>query len=270
MPLAAPVTLPTAFRIMGVGGVKGSGLAAGVALAVALAACAGEEHATAMPDVTGQQLDAALDVVASAGFSDEVDVAGGGVFGIVDESSWQVCSQTPRAGETIATEVELTVDRSCADGDTEPSTERAEPLPSPSEHPATEPRAKQTATTATNPDLAALLTEADYCSNAIEQFASEYQGRTIEFEGNIAAMDNHGDYDTRYDLLLYAGDFDESSAVGPAFQFRNVGISDLNLTGPNVPDSIGPGDNITIIAKVEEFEGRSCLLLIDPVSTAVR
>ena len=46
--------------------------------------------------------------------------------------------------------------------------------------------------------------------------------------------------------------------------------TDLGLTGPNVPDYIGPGDNLHVVAKVVVYEGDSCLFLLDPVSTSVR
>ena len=38
-------------------------------------------------------------------------------------------------------------------------------------------------------------------------------------------MNNHGDYDTRYDILIGPRDFDETYVRGPAFQFRDVNTS---------------------------------------------
>ena len=74
-------------------------------------------------------------------------------------------------------------------------------------------------------------------------FAAEYHGRTIEFDGSIAAMGNHGDCKTRYDLLVGAGDFSATTSSGPNFQFHDVNItSDLHLNGLDIPDTIGIGD----------------------------
>jgi beta-lactam-binding protein with PASTA domain len=70
-----------------------------------------------MPDVVGKRLDIAISDVERAGFTDDVEVLGGGTFGIVDESNWLVCSQEPADGTTISTAPRITVDRSCDAGD---------------------------------------------------------------------------------------------------------------------------------------------------------
>lgn len=61
----------------------------------------GTDNAAVMPDVTGRQLDVALDDIKQTGFDDEVEVVGGGTFGIVDKSNWQVCEQSPAAGQAV-------------------------------------------------------------------------------------------------------------------------------------------------------------------------
>jgi Domain of unknown function (DUF4839) len=122
-----------------------------------------------------------------------------------------------------------------------------------------------------NKDLAALLAERDDCSDTIKGFAAKYGGRTIEFDGNIAAMNNHGDNKTRYDILVNAGDYSESSTIGPNFKFKDVNIVlDLHLTGSNIPDSVGTGDNLHIIAQVEDYNSTQCLFSLKPISTGVR
>lgn len=93
--------------------------------------------------------------------------------------------------------------------------------------------------------------------------------RSLEFDGSIAAMNKHGDSDTRYDILIHAGDHSESSAIGPYFQFRDVNITfDLHLTGST--DSIGVGNNLHIIATVKDYDRDQCLFILEPVSTEVR
>lgn len=120
-----------------------------------------------------------------------------------------------------------------------------------------------------NPELAALLAGSD-CEDSIAQFAAKYRGRTIEFDGNIAAMAKHGNHDTRYDILVVAGDYGATNR-GPNFQFRDVNTtSDLHYTG-DVPDTIGQGTNLHVVAEVGDYEGpRTCLFVLRPVSTAVR
>lgn len=86
------------------------------ALALGLAGCSGAHDARVMPDVVGKQLDAAKSDIKNAGFTDKVQVKGGGVLGIVVDSNWQVCDQHPAAGEPMKGAPQLTVDRSCTSG----------------------------------------------------------------------------------------------------------------------------------------------------------
>ena len=85
-----------------------------------------DQAATVMPDVEGQALDVALSDIERAGFTEEVEVLGGGTFGVVDESNWEICEQLPAAGERIDAP-RLTVDRSCPDSDPEPEPANTEP-----------------------------------------------------------------------------------------------------------------------------------------------
>lgn len=51
---------------------------------------------TAVPQLVGERLDTAKDRIRRAGF--DADVEGGGIFGIIDESNWEVVSQDPGPG----------------------------------------------------------------------------------------------------------------------------------------------------------------------------
>ena len=128
--------------------------------------------------------------------------------------------------------------------------------------------AEEILTEENNEDLAALLAVEDY--DLSEEFAGKYEGKLIEFDGNIAYMANHDDYVTRYDMLITAGDYSETSQIGPSFKFEDVNAFDLHLTGSNSPDYVGMGDNLHIIARVEEFNRDMGLFFLDPVSTEVR
>ncbi|MBQ1010306.1 DUF4839 domain-containing protein [Micromonospora sp. M51] len=121
-----------------------------------------------------------------------------------------------------------------------------------------------------NEDFAALLAAVED-RDLFKEFAAKYQGRTIEFDGTIAAMNHHGEFKTRYDILVFAGDRIESGATGPNFQFNDVNItSDLRLTGSNIPDIIGVGQKLRIAAEVEGYAEDTDLFLLDPVSSQVR
>ncbi|UPO76398.1 DUF4839 domain-containing protein [Arthrobacter sp. Helios] len=120
-------------------------------------------------------------------------------------------------------------------------------------------------------DLAALLAITDHCSEPVAVFAAQNKGKTIAFDGSIGAMNPHGDYKTRYDILIGAGDFSETTSPGPAFQFRDVNAtSDMHFTDTNRPDTVGVGDNLRVTARVVGFEESSCLFLLDPVRTSFR
>ena len=260
---------------------KAFGRVAVVVLAAGSVGCSGQDSARSaqsapnvvMPSVVGLQLDVALSDIKEAGFTDDVEIIGGGMLGVVVEANWQVCEQSPDAGATVVDKPALTVERSCdaAVPDTQlPDATTAATATTTTAVTATTTVQAEHLTVENSADLAALLAEPDYCADRIAAFASTYRGRIIEFDGNIAAMNRHGDYETRFDVLVYAGDYSETVAIGPAFQFRDVNYYDLHLTGPNVPDSVGQGINLRITAEVGEYETSSCLFLLKPVSTEVR
>ena len=66
---------------------------------------------TRVPAVVGQRLDVALDRLQRARF--RADVSGGGLFGIVQESNWEVVEQSPGAGTLLeqGSQVKLRVER---------------------------------------------------------------------------------------------------------------------------------------------------------------
>lgn len=235
-----------------------------------------------MPSVVGRQLDVALQDIKLAGFNGEVDVAGGGMLGIIDESNWQVCKQSPAAGKALTATPQVSVDRTCG-ANTPSSTATASPPPSddvaPQADPSdvAEPTVSETAeskplTRATSADFQRLLKLTDQCSSEIATFASRYEGRSIAFDGSIVAMNNYNEESTRYNILVNAGNFSATKAIpGPNFQFRNVNVTDdLKLTGPNIPDTIGVGQNLRVVARVNTYVSNQCLFLLDPVSTQVR
>ncbi|MFI8803901.1 DUF4839 domain-containing protein [Micromonospora chalcea] len=145
------------------------------------------------------------------------------------------------------------------------ATPESEPVPSTA-------GAEAVLTVKNNKDLAALLTAVDDY-DLFEDFATKYRGRTIKFDGVVAAMNHHGNYKTRYDILVFAGDSPGSKVTGPNFQFNDVNItSDLRLTGSNIPDAITVGQKLRITAEVEGYAGpeHQDLFRLDPVSTEMR
>src|SRR3954470_11325435 len=72
-----------------------------------------QESGVPVPSLEGLALDEASAKLGEQGFDRDVD--GGGLFGVLDESAWFVCSTTPAAGERVElpATVVVHVDRSC-------------------------------------------------------------------------------------------------------------------------------------------------------------
>jgi hypothetical protein len=62
-----------------------------------------------VPDLTGSALDVAEDQLDGEGI--DHDTIGGGLFGIIDASAWEVCATDPPAGEDASAGVTLYVAR---------------------------------------------------------------------------------------------------------------------------------------------------------------
>ena len=118
------------------------------------------------------------------------------------------------------------------------------------------------------PELSEVLSAEEF-DPAIKEFATKYKGRTIEFDGHTAYVSHHKDYDTRFDYLIYTGDYN-SKSKGPSFQLQNVNYYDLNLIGDNVPDTFDVGLNIHIVAKIDTYDEDSGLFQLKPVSISIR
>nr|WP_254367842.1 DUF4839 domain-containing protein [Microbacterium sp. NC79] len=168
------------------------------------------------------------------------------------------------AGENVPDAEPTTITSEAPAEPSAPASEATEP----SETPSTT-NESEAITIDNNAEFAALLQERDYCSPVVSTFAEKYAGKTIELDASIGAMNNHDGSATRYDILISAGDFSETTAVGPAFQFRDVNAGDLHLTD-NDRDAFGVGDNLRVTATVEKYEQQSCLFLLDPVETSFR
>lgn len=116
------------------------------------------------------------------------------------------------------------------------------------------------------PELAQMLeNKADY-DESYADFASTNYGKNIEFDGRIDYCANYGDYETRYDYLVSAGDYAPDSQRGPSFKFENVNWYDLNTD----LDTVSVGLNVHIVAKVDHYDENSGLFYLIPVSVTGR
>lgn len=120
------------------------------------------------------------------------------------------------------------------------------------------------------PDLVDVLQVKNEFDDIVKDFAKTFSGKIIEFDGNIAYVSNHGNYKTRYDILIYSGDYNASPMTGPAFQFSDVAIRDLGLSESWSSDHVRAGTNVRIRAKVLAYKEASGLFMLKPVSLEER
>lgn len=116
------------------------------------------------------------------------------------------------------------------------------------------------------PELAAILSNKAEIDDSYSAFATKYKGRVIEFDGRIDYCTKHEDYNTRFDYLVSAGDYDPDHQIGPSFKFENVAYYDLNTN----LDTVSVGLNVRIVAEVVSFDSNSGLFYLDPVSVTGR
>ena len=122
-----------------------------------------------------------------------------------------------------------------------------------------------------NKDLARLLSDKNGDTDFWKEFFVKYHGRTFEFDGNIAYMTNTPGYEYTVDCLVEAGNYSETSSVGPPFRAPMINIH----TGFKVEDSgdrstLFQGDNIRIVAKLVDYNSVGQTFEIDIVSTKIR
>lgn len=116
------------------------------------------------------------------------------------------------------------------------------------------------------PELAAMLKNKSSNDPSFAEFAEKYAGRIIEFDGATVNCMPHGNYTTRFDYLVSAGDYDPDHMIGPAFKFEDVNYYDLNTD----LETVSVGLNVYIVAEVEYFDSNSELFYLDPVSVTGR
>lgn len=229
-----------------------------------------------MPDVVGMPLDSALESMEQVG-EDDVEVTGGGVFGVVDEGNWVVCDQNPAPGGTLEESPILAVDRECDDADTsaQPGSSATEATeteqPSESESSAEE-ASEEPLTPENSTELAAFLVGPE-CDASVAEFAEDFEGALIAFDGSIIGLTPHQGATTRFDVRVAAEEYSENAgAIGPFLRFEDVSAGDLGFTNDN-PDgsgNFGEGDNVSVVARIDHFDDNVCAFELEPVSMTFR
>ena len=117
------------------------------------------------------------------------------------------------------------------------------------------------------PDINTLLTQS---GEDASWFSSLYFGETIEFDGYIADIVNHENYDTRYDVLILGGDYGVSPSLGPYFRFTDVNTFDMGIEDLFLPSYMSNNTNVHVVAVVGSYSSDYGWLELDPVSITAR
>lgn len=120
-----------------------------------------------------------------------------------------------------------------------------------------------------NPDFAYILSNPD--EKKAKEFFEKYKGAIVEFDGHVSHIMPHGEYDTRFDYLIEAGDWiDENTSAytGVPMKFENVNFYYLKLVDET--DTVQLGHNLHIKARITGVAKLGQLIFLEPVELRSR
>ena len=103
--------------------------------------------------------------------------------------------------------------------------------------------------------------------NTIKDFIKKYKGQTIEFDGHIANLLKKK---SKYDILIYAGDYHPDEATGPNFKFVEISLISNLVFNPFNGENIREGQNVHIKAKVGAYKEEQELVYLSPSEVSPR
>ena len=200
---------------------------------------------------------------------DEVSVDGDTVFST--DSRYLPDTEIVVSYHTFPNDEELSVENKTSDAEgneefSEIENESLESTESGNEAP------EENLTPENNKDLAEILTVKNEIDLIYLEFAEKYKNQIIEFDACITYLTNHEDKNTRYDLLLSAGDYvDENTAnTGPIFKFEDVNTYGMGIEDLYLPDYISIGSNVHVIAEIKSFSENEGVFFLNPVKVEAR
>lgn len=112
--------------------------------------------------------------------------------------------------------------------------------------------------------LAAMLTLNADMDSSYADFAKQYLGKTIEFDGSIDYKENHSSYNPfngnsstseyEYDILVSYGDYDANHQTGPTIKIENVSSRKLGYdVSKTLPSFMAVGSNVRIRVRVGSY-----------------
>lgn len=134
----------------------------------------------------------------------------------------------------------------------------------------TSPAQSAAITTENNEEFKALLQTDD--SNTITDFVQKYKGQVIEFDGHIADIAHYKNYKTKFDMLIYGGNYlgAEQAPSGPNFKFVNITtVSNAAFNSFN-GENISKGQNVHIKAQIGNYNSTQDLVYLSPIEVSPR
>lgn len=104
-------------------------------------------------------------------------------------------------------------------------------------------------------------------AETIRSFVNSHKGETIEFDGCIALLMKHGNYNTRFDICIVGGNYTDDRVYGPLFAFEDVNFYDMNVSGA---DKVEQAMSFRVEAKITGFNNEGCYIVLEPVSMVAR
>lgn len=131
---------------------------------------------------------------------------------------------------------------------------------------------KENITISNNEELASIFKVKNEYDSSIAEFVKNHKGELVEFDACILLVNNHEDYDTRYDILLSAGDYVNEDTVnpGPLFKIEDVSTTNMGIKDLYLPDFVSSGSNIHVVAKIFDYNNDKGLFMLKPVSVEER
>lgn len=120
--------------------------------------------------------------------------------------------------------------------------------------------------TAEHPDFAYVLNNED--EGRTKEFVEKYRGQIVEFDGHVAHIMPYEGASTRFDYLIYAGNWEGENYTGIPMKFENVNYYDLHL--PDDVDSLTLGMNIHIKARIIGSAKLGQLIFLEPLELSPR
>ncbi|WP_449161404.1 DUF4839 domain-containing protein [Streptococcus sp.] len=134
----------------------------------------------------------------------------------------------------------------------------------------TSPAQSAVITTENNEEFKALLQTDD--SSTITNFIQKYKGQIIEFDGHIADIAHYKNYKTKFDMLIYGGNYlgAEQAPSGPNFKFVNITtVSNAAFNSFN-GENISKGQSVHIKAQIGNYNSTQDLVYLSPIEVSPR